>query len=185
MDFGLIILIIIASVIGNIVKESKKQQESNTRSKTRGYERPKTSIKPSYKPSAGTVNKGYVKESGEPSLTPPFKSFMDTMEQVGKMFDEGFSLEGQRHDIGETYEFSEERPHPYEEIPGQKGYAGESTEPSISFKAETYNNVDDYSFENAVANENSIPLGIKFDSENIIRGIVLAEVLGPPKCKRR
>lgn len=186
MDIGLLILFIIASVIGNIVKESKKQQERGARSKTRGYERPKASVKPSYKPSARTVNKGYgMKGPGEPFHTPPFKSFMDTIEQVGEMFDEGFSLEEQRHDIGETYESSGERPHPYGERPGVEENVREFKEPSISFKTVTFNNVDDDPFEDVGANENYIPLGIKLDSENIIRGIVLAEVLGPPKCKRR
>lgn len=175
MDIGLIVLFIVISIVGNIIKESRKQGQNRNTRQGDDYRPPSKAPVQGYRP----PRRNYQ----------PVKNAMPGRYDVpgpapAKSVEEDFSLEGKRADIGRTYE-SQDMPSYREERASLEGTSLENVE------------VDHISYEQEDGTEKAVPLNgdgfsnvpaggakIVFSSDTLIHGIIMSEVLSPPKCRR-
>lgn len=198
MDFSIIILFIIISIIGNIIKESRKQQRSGKDTSTAfpnankkkaffgEYKPPKRNAGYDMRPNRPQYGvPGYVKDPG-----PDVGRTVNKIEE--QLNNEGLSMEGRRMDIGRTYE-SKVMPSSTPERTSLEGNSMENVEVThFSYEQtgnsqsgqETYDYDYDYDSDGKKNNNERYQTAIKLDQKSLINGIILSEVLAPPKCKR-
>jgi len=173
MDIGLIVLFIIASIIGNISKEAKKKRQEKE----------------------GMPNASYTKPWDIPKL--PENGWMGSMGTILKDVagdikkhdaEELSSLEGKRDDIGKTYE-SDEMPSSTKERAtledeGLEGEGLENTEPALIMGDNKPQIIKQEDIVSDDTGDREEPYTFRLDKDSLINGIILSEVLSPPKSRR-
>lgn len=182
MDIGIIILIVIASLIGNVFKQSKRQGEGrrNQNNSTPKNEWPPFS--PFGPGGPGQPDTEAPRQRAQQSK-PVFRKInaeqtvpQRTVSEVKRHDeDQPTTMENRRMDIGSTYE-SQDVPDIYLESSVKED------------KSSEYVKVDNREINNhgdgIRASIGSGDLEIRFDEESLIKGIIMTEVLSPPKCRR-
>ncbi|KPU44115.1 hypothetical protein OXPF_22820 [Oxobacter pfennigii] len=186
MDFGVIILFIIFSIVGSMIKESKKQANEN-----RNKEAPdnifKTEINPEvpkktviYGNNRDNFNTGTgsnkmkrkyeLKDLIEDSMT-EFKSLLEEGKAIRNTVNKNtkYVKKEALPKAEEVFSVKEENQRIY--VPLQSQTENKHAASALTFNSEipkVYESYDE----------------LILDEERLLNGIILAEVLGPPRCRR-
>lgn len=173
MDIGLVILFIAISLIGNMIKESRKQREGRETGQGDGRRPPHSPLMKGYKPPRRNYTPGMPGRYNVPDPAP-----------ARSVEDEDFSLEGKRRDIGYTYE-SQDMPSYRENRSTLEGMSQENVETApVSYEMADRKEENTFPGDKTAEVDKEKGINIVFDRDTLINGIIMSEVLSPPKCRR-